>query len=388
MVTHRSKWIILSTVLLLGVIPLWSEQQIRVIMDTALFGMRIDEETWSLFSTGSGELDLQSRGNRNVRARLSLTASLGQEVGTDEGTSSLTGRETATFGIHYAYVKVRIPLAERYAVRLSMGKNALTWGVGSLFNAGNIAFNPTATQGASLLAVEGPVREDTAWYASLYLPLGTYAFLEPVALVALAPASEAPLFPTPEETSLGARLHTKAGPLLLEAAYLHDGREARHVGALTLQGNLGADLYLSVSSSLPGETDDILSSLKEGLIISTGAFWLNPIEVGEGLSLRIEALVIPDASWEEGTAGDLSDYGIHLYHELSLAPSDRLTLLFRGLLSPIDLSGVGIAGLDWNLDQGLHLYSFFSLQVGEETDLYSPSHPGGIALAGGVRYTF
>lgn len=388
MVTHRSKWTILSMVLLLGIIPLWGEQQVRVVLDTALFGMRIDEETWSLFSTGSGELDLQSRGSRNVRARLSLTASLGQEVGTGEGMPSLTGRETASFGIHYAYVKVRIPLAERYDVRLSLGKNALTWGVGSLFNAGNIAFNPTATQGASLLAVEGPVREDTAWYGSLYVPLGTYAFLEPVALVALAPASDSPLFPAPEETSLGARLHTKAGPLLLEAAYLHDGREARHVGALTLQGNLGADLYLSVSSSLPDETDDLLSSLEEGFIISTGAFWLNPIEVGEGLSLRLEALVIPDASWEEGTAGDLSDYGIHLYHELSLAPSDRLTLLFRGLLSPIDLSGVGIAGLDWNLDQGLHLYSFISLQMGEKTDLYSPSHPGGIALAGGVRYTF
>jgi len=163
---------------------LYAEERHRIILDTSIYGIRMGQKSWTLFSTGKGELDIQSQGSRNVKARLSIVGTMGQEIqeDTDSGTSRFTGTSLEIFSLHYAYIKVRLPFPESSTIRLSMGKNALTWGTGTLFNAGNTAFGATS-EASNLLAVEDTVREDTAWYTSIYFPLGKYSFMEPVKIL-------------------------------------------------------------------------------------------------------------------------------------------------------------------------------------------------------------
>lgn len=367
-----------------------AEESHKIILDSSVFGIRMAEDSWGFFSTASGEMDFLSRGNRDVRARFAVRAESGQLAVTNPVNyeQTLTGQPVSIFSIHYAYIKAKLPLTEDYNLRISMGKNALSWGTGSLFNAGNTAFS-AVSDSANLLAIDSSVREDTAWYESLYLPLGKYSFMEQILIVPQkgmdAAYTPVGIFPEPDKSIPGVRTYFKTGPITTELSYIYNPASGLHTSAISMQGNLLGDIYLSAASSL----SDSPKQLYDNLTISGGIFFLNPIELGETFSFRLEALIIPSASWKEEsyTAGS-TNYGLELYQEILLAPTDRFSLILRSIISPIDISAVIIAGTDFNLSQGLHIYSFFTSQAGEKTDSFSPDKPGGIGLALGMKYTF
>ncbi|MEM5947539.1 hypothetical protein WKV44_03175 [Spirochaetia bacterium 38H-sp] len=379
-----------GALLLLFCFFLSAEESHKIILDSSVFGIRLADSDWGLFSTSSGEIDFSSRGNKDVKARFAIKAESGQLVSTNPVTyeQNLTGQPISSISIHYAYIKAKIPVTEEYDIRISAGKNAISWGSGALFNSGNTAFS-SISQSSNLLAVGTSVREDTAWYQSLYLPLSKYSFIEQLLIIPEkgmdSSHSPATIFPSPEKSIPAIRTYFKLGQLSTELSYLYNPSEKTHTPAITLQGNLLGDIYISASTSVK---DDSIQ-LYNNLAISCGIFFLNPIEIGETISLRLEALIIPSASWQEETynAGS-TKYGLQIYQEAIIAPTDRLSFILRSITSPIDLSALIITGTDFNLSQNLHIYAFFSAQAGEKSDTYSIDKPAGIGLAAGLRYTF
>jgi len=218
--------------------------------------------------------------------------------------------------------------------------------------------------------------------------------MEPIFIVPLQGVMSvgeiASVFPSSRDTTPGTRIQWKLGSIMVECSYLYSGPEQEYVPSLSLQGNIGPDVYISTSTRIPSESTDILKTAGNNTTITAGLFFLNPIQIGETFSLRLEALILPAEAWEEkpSTLEAPTNYGITLYPELIFAPTDRLTLILRSLISPIDLSTLAILGADWNLDQGLHLYSFLAAQAGEKHDIYSFSHPAGFSITSGLRYTF
>ena len=120
---------------------------------------RIEGEEWGFWGLGTGRLTLKSEGveSKNVRAQLSLDTTIGDEVLLD---------------VARAYVKTRFP-----GFRVTVGKDAVSWGEGSFYNAGDVIFGPVPLSGDLTAEV---MREDAVWLTSAYIPFGTYSFIEPL----------------------------------------------------------------------------------------------------------------------------------------------------------------------------------------------------------------
>ncbi len=112
---------------------------------------------------------------------------------------------------------------------------------------------------------------------------------------------------------------------------------------------------------------NIIDDFSKNLIISGGLFWLNPFKTSKTLSIRLEGLLRPEGLWSEKYNSSLSDnsYGIELFPEIIFHPTDRTTLVFRQIFSPIDFSAETIFGIDWESNQSLHLYNFLSFVNGK-----------------------
>jgi hypothetical protein len=186
---------------------------------------RIAEGDWALVTLGTARVSVAAA-SENVKAEVALDTILG------DGIVAFLAR---------ASVGVRFP-----DFRLTLGKARLSWGEGLAFNAGDLLFGADSVTALDLTA--DVLRDDAAWLASAYVPLGRFSFVEAVALlppvdvVELVANPLAPL-PDPSEIALGGRVVGKLLGIKTEAAYLFRGAELTHHAAVSLQGNLFVDWH-------------------------------------------------------------------------------------------------------------------------------------------------
>ena len=366
------RWLaLLAALLALTAGAAWGENRTTVEMTllTSLSSMEGGE--WSLSGTGEGTVSFESKGNKNVKAQLKLSALVG---------------DSAVLDITRAYVKTRFP-----GFRMTFGKAPLSWGEGFAFNAGDVIFkdfNPAA----NLRAAE--IRDNTAWYTSLYIPLGLFSFFEglflppPINIGALLldPAAEPPSI---EEIGGGGRVYFKAGGIKIEPGYLFRGEKSTlgtHNPYLSFQWNLLVDWHLSGSLSIPGNSPSG-TDIAEGLDISFGLFHLQPLAGEASISFRLEGFLQPGQSWEE-TDSNSEEYGILLYPEVAFSPISSLSLSLRSVFSPVDLSAIIMTGVDWNVHQGFHILAYATQQIGELTDRFGIARDGGIQFSAGCRFIY
>ena len=81
-------------------------------------------------------------------------------------------------------------------------------------------------------------------------------------------------------------------------------------------------------------------------------------------------------------------YGIYLFPEIAFSPSDTLSLQLRILVSPVDLSALAMTGVTWNVYQGLDVFSYLSLMVGDADDLYNLDSPRSVSWTTGLEFVF
>ncbi len=304
-------------------------------------------------SFARGEIDFESVGGGDVRSRLQLRALI-----PDPQDSTAT-----EISIPRAEVRWRMVVGESYRVRFTAGRSRLTWGDGVLFNAAD-TINGARPGKADLTA--DVLRDETQWLVAGYLPLGRFAFLEPVVLV--PPAAPA------WHTAAGSRLQFKMGQIKTEVAYLYRGDEEIHQPSLALQGNVGVDWYLGLSLRLPDHPS-------EELFASGGLFYQgNNRRIG-GWSVRFESL------WEQ--RGE----GFHIYPELTWSPSQLFSLFLRHeskivenaeLVTVDDTASTTTLGLGWTPTTGFTL----SLYATASTNTPLPDDDTSGTVTAAVSYVF
>jgi len=241
------------------------------------------------------------------------------------------------------------------------------------------------------------LRDETALLAAAYVPLGDFSFLE--AVLVPYPASVAPLITGPGgagdfyfiypafldlgraqlgETAGGVRGAFKLGRTTLEAGYFASGlTPAEHRPYLSLHGHLLVDWNLSAAMAIPMSGLD-WDQWDEYMRISAGLFHLVDLGLNRSLSFRVEAAVRPGERWQEATGTEAKQiielgapvYGIDLFPEIIYSPTDTLSLQLRALISPVDASAVSLFSVSWNVYQGLTVFSYLSLPLGDGNDLY------------------
>jgi hypothetical protein len=329
-------------------------------------------------------LDLQSSGNENVRGQLQIDGWIGDGLALD---------------IPRAWLRFRLP-----GFRLTAGKTRLSWGEGFVFNAGDVLFGSLDPLAGGLDAAA--LRDQTAWLASAYLPLGAFSFLEAVVLPFGVPPAAAQglgielaglLAPRAlDELAGGAGLRGvfKVGGVKLESGWYADWAERAQRPYLSLQGHLLADWNFSAALSVPFD-DPHWADAAEWLAVTAGLFHLSRLGGDRALSLRLEGALRPGARWREASgaeslpAGDPAApaYGLCVFPEAVLALSATLSLQLRALLSPVDGSGLALLGAACSPLQGLSLSAYASAMAGDADDLYSWDRYGP-ALSLGAEFVF
>lgn len=386
-----------------------------------------------LAGVSRGGVDFRSAGDRNVQARLQLRLTLtdiahgedpdqGSAVAADSGASA---GAPAILEVPRASIRFRFPLSETYTMRVTAGRDRLSWGLGSLFNAGDLLFGADGRTAADL-SRSAEVRDETAWLLSLYFPIGARGYLETVMLPPLpemtfASAAEtgadtgavtgtavdsgtgdiadteahqgaaSPVKPM-RTTRAGLRIHGAFGPMSLEPSWLYDGAAGVHRLSLSAQGSVGADVYGAASLHIPDSgpddgIDDAGKVLESYSLLSAGAVYMLSPGYDHTVSVRLEALIRPGAAWSD--RGERSAvYALQFYPELIWSAGRSVQVIGRGIVSPIDLSTEITGGVNWNLFQGFYLLAFVSGQGGGTSAVYGWDRPGSFAASTGFRYLF
>lgn len=351
---------------------------------------------------GRGRLDLRAERDRNIQARLTLDALLG-ETRLEEGAVV----PQATLSVPRASVRFRFPVTEEYTLRVTAGRDRVSWGSGSLFNAADVIFGADGTATADFFEVSDDLRDETTWLTAVYLPLGDFSYFEPIVLPPMPspltgdgaaggsgngdgagtdgtlPATRAA--PSISQTRAGARLNFEAGTFTFEPGYLYDGPRERHELVLSTQALIGIDVYGGARISLDGDIDE--SNLDERTAFSSGAYHRFRLNRDTTLDARLEALVRPGAQWEDQNQSG-TDYALALYPELILIPGRTVSLVARSVVSPIDLSAQITTGVQWNVFGGFNMLAFGSVQAGEQNDTFGFDRPGSASLTTGFSYKF
>ena len=295
----------------------------------ALNSVFFTEDDSIVSGVGRGELDLRSRGSSDVRGRLQICTLL-----TDVG-----GESTTEVSVPRAEIRWRTTVAESLRVRLTAGRSRLSWGDGVLFNAGD-TINGVAPQSIDLTAET--LRDETQWLVAGYVPLGRFAFFEPVVLIpGTAPAWH---------TAAGARTQFQLADVKTELGYLYRGAEEVHHPSVSVQGHLLVDWYAAASLRLPDPPN-------EELFTSAGLLHNGTMRSGAPWSARTEVL------WQQG------DQMLSVYPEFTWSPSSLFSLFLRGQLTPVEdatlldadeIESVSTVGCTWTPATGLQLSLFVS----------------------------
>lgn len=359
-----------------------------------------------------GRIEFRNAPAPMVQARLALNTTAAQ-LESDAGTVS-----TAFVDVPRASLRFRFPVTQDYTMRVAVGRDRLSWGIGSLFNAGDLIFGADGSGSADFTS-SGDLRDETAWLYSVYLPIGKRAYLEPVYLPPFAElrlgdgseangagetgvtapsllagqtldgAAGAAVVPGgADESRLGLRLHAILGGLSLEPAYLYDGSEDMHHAAFSVQGNLWADLYASARLRLDDQLPSQFGSvLEERGSASLGAFRTFRVGYDQNLTARMEGFIRPGASWSDQERRD-AEYAVLLHPELVFSPGRAVNLIGRAIVSPLDSSALLIAGYSWNIFTGFYAESFAAAQIGDNDAVFGWDRPGSLSVSSGFRYRF
>lgn len=350
---------------------------------------------WYANGSTEGTVDLRSERNPVVRAHLQLkTTLISSGLGFDGTTIPSTalslicsGKDAVgrlCFDVPRANIRLRIPITDDYRMRFTIGRARLTWGQGQLFNAGDLIFGADSAQADY---TQSTLRDETAVLLAAFIPITNFTFLETVALPPLAILTDAPL----ANGAAGVRLQGKIANWKYEVGYLYNGDAAAHNIALNLQGNLGADIYLSATSALVHNAN-LADELYKRLQITLGISYAANLGNDLGLNLRLESLWRPAAQWHEQDGGGNGDtavrYALLLYPEISLSIQGTIQVFIRSLLSPLDLSTQIIGGVSWQPYTGLSILFFPTVNIGEASDSFHPNQNGGLRFSIGAEYTF
>jgi hypothetical protein len=333
-------------------------------------------DTAAFSSTEEGRITLQAASSRDVKALLEADVSL-----------TPGGSPDFILSIPRAYVRVRFPW-----FRLTAGKTRLSWGSGFLFDAGDAIFGHLPPL-SDLSAAD--LRDHTVWLVSPYVAMGDFSFIEGVFLPFM------PVLPSPvpvaappivsiDSVSAGARAVLGLPGFTLEAGYLHDGERDLHKPFLSLQASLFLELYGAAGISIP---DDAASwdDVKDSFELSCGMFRTFDLEDRGSLSVRAEAGFVPFYVWKEAAGGlppGGPGYGANAFLEVAWSPVDTVSLSARGILSPVDASGVGLLSVSWAIYQGLTLSGNVFIMFGDADDVYGWGRDGDIGVTAGMRYAF
>jgi len=335
--------------------------------------LRSQGET-QLLPVAEASLNLDSAGNRNVKGYFQLDSFIGESVGIE---------------IPQAYLKVRLP-----GFRLTLGKTRVSWGDGFMFNAGDVVFGSMEMISGDLY---GPsLRSETAWLGSVYVPLGAFSFLEAVTLPYGVPdPTEDTLTTSLLDLTLPLPLHSLSGGLrgvfklgrtTLETGYYATGRTpTEHRPYVSLHGHLLVDWNLSAAMAIPQFYPD-WQRWDEYLRISAGMFHLINLGLNRSLSFRLETAVRPGADWQEIPGG--ADYALFLFPEIAFSPTDTLSMQLRSLISPLDGSTLNLLSVSWNVYQGLTIFSYLSLPVGDGDDMYRWDQDGLSSWTTGLEFVY
>ena len=336
--------------------------------------VRLADDDWRLLTLGLGSIGLAGTGSRNVRGELALSIP----------TTTLPFPR-----VDRAYLRFRLPW-----FRSTLGAAPLSWGEGLLLNVADLP-NPAYDPAADVLT--GDYRTTSVWQGEVYVPLGALSFLEAVALPPLPDPSIAvasltggttgldpSLLPEPEATRFGGRLYLNAEPLALQAGYLRE--KPFHRVYASLQGSLGADLYLAIAHEVDANViataADFADELITTITMSGGAFYVVSLRADRSIALRFEGVIRP-ADLEDGLASGAVLAGLV---DLSLSPTVTGSLL--AIAHPTEPSALLAATLGWNLDQGLTLLASTRINAGAADASYATEAPAGVAITVGARYLF
>ena len=369
---------------------LGAETRVQTEVESFAAALWTGEEV-GLAGLSRGTVDFRSAGDQNVQSRLQLRLTLLEDPG---GVSSPEFIE-----VPRANIRFRFPVTEEYTMRVTAGRDRLSWGLGSLFNAADLIFGADGRATADFTRSED-VRDETAWLFALYFPIGALGFLETVVLPpfpdgpaqnGIAGAGAAAAAPAADSRA-GIRMHSSAGPLTVEPAWLYDGSAGVHRVAFALQGSLGADFYSAAALHLPQEgpragRGRVEHVLEDHSLVSLGAFRLFSIGWDHTLATRFEALITPAGAWSNREDPDVR-YALQLHPELVWGAGRTVQVIGRGVISPIDASAEITGGVAWNVFQGFHTLAFVSLQAGDESGVYGWDRPGSASFSAGFRYRF
>ncbi len=318
--------------------------------------LRTAEEEWRLLTTGSGSVTFEAVGSRNVRGEISL---------------SIPASVVALPEVDRAFIRFRLPW-----FRMTLGAAPMSWGEGLLINAGdfpNAAYDPTTD------LLTGDFRADPVWQAQLYVPLGPFSFIEAALLPALVDPFAATI-PELSETRVGTRAYIDADAVAVQLGYLFE--DPAHRVYASVQGALGADLYLVVAHQIDSATTDLFEDVRESLVFSGGGFYTVGLGRDVELALRLEAQITPaDLRDDLATASTLAATA-----DLALSPT--LSFGLQSLLAPTDPSALLAASVSWNLDQGLTLLTFAQANFGASDTLFATDSDGGLSITLGARYVY
>ena len=149
---------------------LGAETRVQTEVESFAAALWTGEEV-GLAGLSRGTVDFRSAGDQNVQSRLQLRLTLLEDAG---GVSS-----PAFIEVPRANIRFRFPVTEEYTMRVTAGRDRLSWGLGSLFNAADLIFGADGRATADFTRSED-VRDETAWLFSLYFPIGALGFLETV----------------------------------------------------------------------------------------------------------------------------------------------------------------------------------------------------------------
>jgi hypothetical protein len=327
-------------------------------------------------NTEEGRVVFQAVSSRDVKALLEADASL-----------TPGGSPDFSVSIPRAYVKVRFPW-----FRLTAGKTRLSWGRGFLYDAGDVIFGGIPLSGD--LSASDP-RDLTAWLVSPYVSIGDFSFIEGVFLPAMPARPSLMPVPAPPHISLdsvsaGARVVFGFPGIELEAGCLYDGETNAYKPYAGVQASMFFELYGAAGIAIPGDAST-WDDMSDSLLISCGIFRLFDLEDRGSISVRAEARFVPLGYWSEaggrlptGSPG----YGAEVFLETAYSPEDTISITARSIVSPVDLSGVVLAGISWGIYQGLTVSCNGFLMFGDEDDVYSWDRDGNIGITAGLKYTF
>lgn len=326
---------------------------------------RVGENDWSCSLSGTGIFALHAAKTENIQAQLSFE----NQITNDQ----------FSLDIYRAYVKVRFP-----GFRSTIGKQRLSWGEGQFFNAGDVIYD-SVSLGVDISA--STLRDEAKWLSSLNIPLGMFSFVETLVLfpeVDLDASNPSDI----HETSVGARVLTKAFNTKIESGYLFNGTEEKHSVYISLQGSLYLDWYVSLRTSV-FSNNPLLDDMGDNFILSPGFYYIIKLYPGSTLAIRLEGLIHPSASWsEKDETATSEEYGAYLFTELSWSLSSLLTLMVRDVFSPVDSSSLILTGVSWNLLTGLHILGNITFQLGDNNDTFGWNQSGSPTLSIGLRYVY